>query len=361
MYHFLSGYTAKVAGTEMGVTEPQATFSACFGAAFLVWHPTKYAEMLADRMRAPRPQAWLVNTGWSGGAVRHRLAHQAGVHPGDHRCHSSRHARRRRRRREDPVFGLAVPAEVPGVPRRMLLPRDTWSDPAAYDRMAERLSRLFDEHFRQFAADASDETRNAGPRLAFAGRSESDTVRKACSDYLSRFACRVRCAAACGSYLRCTATDRKQSTASPAMERLCVKSRMLRIHHDGDRPVRGADVPPVARRATSGRAAGHAATARAAWQAASRRQPDARGGPRARPADVRAREHQHRPGPRRAGPATGPICLWSATTGRSSSPRRWRLPGWGASICTPRCCPSIAAPRRSIGPSITERPKPATR
>ncbi len=169
MYHFLSGYTAKVAGTEMGIKEPQATFSTCFGAAFLVWPPTKYAEMLAARLRAHGSQAWLVNTGWTGGPYgtgsRIPLEFTRAILDAIHRgvlddCPTA----------EEPVFGLSVPAEVPGVPRRILLPKNTWADPTAYDRMAERLCTLFEEHFRQFAAEASDETRAAGPRLAVAGR-----------------------------------------------------------------------------------------------------------------------------------------------------------------------------------------------
>jgi phosphoenolpyruvate carboxykinase (ATP) len=169
MYHFLSGYTAKVAGTEMGVREPQATFSACFGAAFLVWPPTKYAEMLAARLRAHGSQAWLVNTGWSGGAygvgsripLEYTRAIVDAIHSGGLASAATL---------EEPIFGLAIPADVPGVPTRILLPRNSWADPMAYDRTAERLALQFDEHFRKFADDPSEDIRAAGPRLDLAGK-----------------------------------------------------------------------------------------------------------------------------------------------------------------------------------------------
>ena len=136
MYHFISGYTAKVAGTEMGVTEPQATFSPCFGGPFLVWHPAKYAELLAAKMQQHKANAWLVNTGWSGGALRRRLADEAQADAGDHRRDSQRRAGHRPRRRSDPVFGFAVPTACPGVPAEILMPRNTWSDKASYDATA---------------------------------------------------------------------------------------------------------------------------------------------------------------------------------------------------------------------------------
>ena len=135
MYHFISGYTAKVAGTEMGVTDPEATFSACFGAAFLVWHPTKYAEMLAERMRAHEAQAWLINTGWSGGgygvgsriALAYTRAIIDAIHDGTlNDCPTV----------EDPIFGLAVPERVPRVPEGILRPHEAWTDHAAYHRSA---------------------------------------------------------------------------------------------------------------------------------------------------------------------------------------------------------------------------------
>jgi phosphoenolpyruvate carboxykinase (ATP) len=148
----------------MGVTEPEATFSACFGAAFLVWHPTRYAEMLARRLRGHSAQAWLINTGWSGGAYgtgsRIALAHTRAIidaiHDGAlHDC----------RTQEDPIFGLSVPERVPDVPDEILMPKNTWADPVAYQRTAEKLARLFEQNFRQYADAASAETRAAGPRL----------------------------------------------------------------------------------------------------------------------------------------------------------------------------------------------------
>jgi phosphoenolpyruvate carboxykinase (ATP) len=163
MYHFISGYTAKVAGTEVGVSEPQATFSACFGAAFLVWHPTKYAHLLADRMRAHRAQAWLVNTGWSGGAYgtgqRIKLAYTRAIIDAIHSGELARVPTV-----VDPTFGLAVPEHVEGVPDRILQPEKSWSDATAFQRTANKLARLFHENFRQFASEASAEVLAAGPR-----------------------------------------------------------------------------------------------------------------------------------------------------------------------------------------------------
>ena len=161
MYYFLSGYTAKVAGTERGVTEPQATFSACFGAVFLVWHPTRYAQMLGERLREHGSRVWLVNTGWSGGAygtgkrmklaytraiVRAALAGQLDTSATD----------------KDPIFGLAIPREVPGVPGDVLNPRGTWADAAAYDTQAKKLAGMFRKNFHKFG-DTDEKIRNAGP------------------------------------------------------------------------------------------------------------------------------------------------------------------------------------------------------
>ncbi|HEY6564612.1 MAG TPA: phosphoenolpyruvate carboxykinase (ATP), partial [Pirellulaceae bacterium] len=166
-YHFLSGYTAKVAGTEVGVTEPTTTFSACFGAAFLVWHPTKYAEMLDELMRAHDAQAWLVNTGWSGGAfgtgkrisLQHTRAIVEAIHSG---------ALARQTFVPDPVFQVEVPLECPGCPSQILVPRQAWNDPTAYDRAARSLARQFHEHFAEYAAEASPAVRDAAPRLELA-------------------------------------------------------------------------------------------------------------------------------------------------------------------------------------------------
>ncbi len=162
MYHFISGYTAKVAGTEMGVTEPQATFSACFGAAFMVWHPSKYAELLAEKMEQHGAAAWLVNTGWTGGPygtgsrinLRYTRAIIDAIHDGalDEGAYV-----------EDPLFGLAVPTSVPGVPAEILLPRQTWSDGEAYDRQARKLADLFTKNFEKYREGSSEAIINAGP------------------------------------------------------------------------------------------------------------------------------------------------------------------------------------------------------
>ncbi|MCG6919612.1 MAG: phosphoenolpyruvate carboxykinase (ATP) [Acidobacteria bacterium] len=165
MYHFISGYTAKVAGTERGVTEPIATFSACFGAPFMALHPTVYADMLGKLIAEHRSQCWLVNTGWTGGpyGTGHRMKIQ--------------HTRALIRSalegqldevefRTDPVFKVAVPREVPGVPREVLTPRDTWSDPKAYDAKADTLARLFADNFAEYAGSLEDAVKAAAPGRA---------------------------------------------------------------------------------------------------------------------------------------------------------------------------------------------------
>jgi len=162
MYHFISGYTAKVAGTEMGVTEPQATFSPCFGGPFLVWHPYRYAELLADKMKRHQARVWLVNTGWGGGpygvgkriSIRNTRAILEGIHNG---------ALARATTMRDPVFGFDVVTECPGVPPEILRPRNTWSDQAAYDATARKLAGLFRENFRNYESGVSAEIRAAGP------------------------------------------------------------------------------------------------------------------------------------------------------------------------------------------------------
>jgi phosphoenolpyruvate carboxykinase (ATP) len=162
MYHFISGYTAKVAGTEVGVTEPQATFSPCFGGPFLVWHPNKYAELLAAKMRQHQARVWLVNTGWGGGRYgvgkRISLAHTRAIVDA---IHGGALAAARTER--DPVFGFDVVTECPHVPREILLPRRAWSDPSAYDAAARHLADLFRRNFRTYEAGVSAEIRAAGP------------------------------------------------------------------------------------------------------------------------------------------------------------------------------------------------------
>ena len=163
MYYFLSGYTAKVAGTERGVTEPQATFSACFGAVFLDWHPTKYADMLGALLKRHGSRVWLVNTGWSGGAYgegkRMKLAYtRAMVRAAlDGRLDDVVTAK-------DPIFGLEVPQDVPGVPGEVMTPRGTWRDPAAYDAQAKKLAEMFRQNIEKFGDQVDARVKAAGPR-----------------------------------------------------------------------------------------------------------------------------------------------------------------------------------------------------
>jgi phosphoenolpyruvate carboxykinase (ATP) len=151
MVYFVNGYTAKIAGTEVGVKEPQATFSPCFGGPFLVWHPQKYADLLADRIRTHNANVWLVNTGWSGGPYgvgsRMKLAYTRAIidaiHSGVLKDVPTQ---------LDPIFGLRVATTCPNVPTEILNPRSSWSDPAAYDLSARKLAFLFAENYAQFQA-----------------------------------------------------------------------------------------------------------------------------------------------------------------------------------------------------------------
>jgi phosphoenolpyruvate carboxykinase (ATP) len=163
MYHFISGYTARVAGTEVGVTEPQATFSACFGAPFLVWHPAKYAELLAEKMRRHATNVYLVNTGWTGGShgtgQRMKLKHTRAIIDAIHAGALVGAPATR-----DPVFGFDVLTAVPNVPSEVLVPRTTWPDPAAYDTTARKLAKLFRDNFRAYEGGVSAEIRAGEPR-----------------------------------------------------------------------------------------------------------------------------------------------------------------------------------------------------
>ena len=163
MYHFMSGYTAKVAGTEAGINEPQATFSTCFGAPFLPLHPSVYAKLLGEKIATHKAQCWLFNTGWTGGP--YGVGQRMNIH----------HTRSMLRAalngdlddvpyRADPLFGLQVPQTCPGVPAEVLNPRDTWDDKQAYDVKARDLASRFVENFRQFT-DAPPEIRAAGPSV----------------------------------------------------------------------------------------------------------------------------------------------------------------------------------------------------
>jgi phosphoenolpyruvate carboxykinase (ATP) len=164
MYHFISGYTAKVAGTEVGVTEPEATFSPCFGGPFMVWHPGKYAELLAERIRKHGSTVWLVNTGWTGGpfavGTRMKLGHTRAIIDAIH----SR-ALRSATAVEDPIFGVQIPTECPGVPSQLLRPRGTWEDPTRYDEAARKLAFLFRDNFKQYEKGVTAEVRAAGPKI----------------------------------------------------------------------------------------------------------------------------------------------------------------------------------------------------
>src|SRR5580765_1099014 len=149
MYHFISGYTAKVAGTEMGVKEPSATFSPCFGGPFLVWHPSKYAELLAAKMKKHGSRVWLVNTGWGGGAYgtgkRIKLKHTRAIIDAIHGGALAGITTER-----DPIFGFDVPTACPGAPAEILWPRDTWADKTAYDAAAKKLAGLFTDNFKKY-------------------------------------------------------------------------------------------------------------------------------------------------------------------------------------------------------------------
>jgi phosphoenolpyruvate carboxykinase (ATP) len=161
-YYFLSGYTAKVAGTERGVLEPQPTFSACFGAAFLVWHPTKYSKMLGELLHKHDADVWLINTGWSGGPYgvgkRMKLSHTRAM------VRAALAGELKNVKTEtDEIFGLSVPIEIEGVPSKVLNPRSTWADPAAYDAQAKKLARMFRENFDKFG-NVDPAIKNAGPK-----------------------------------------------------------------------------------------------------------------------------------------------------------------------------------------------------
>ncbi|WP_138429517.1 phosphoenolpyruvate carboxykinase (ATP) [Fodinibius saliphilus] len=164
MYHFISGYTAKVAGTERGVTEPQATFSACFGAPFMPLHPTVYAELLAKKIRKHNSTVWLLNTGWTGGP--HGVGHRMELtHTRQMLSEALNGNIADVEFKIDPVFGLAIPKHVDGVPNDVLIPRNTWDDQNAYDEKADQLAKMFAENFEQFENEASDELIKAGPKV----------------------------------------------------------------------------------------------------------------------------------------------------------------------------------------------------
>ena len=161
-YHFLSGYTAKVAGTERGITEPEPNFSTCFGAPFLPLHPDVYSRMLGEKIAAHRANVWLVNTGWSGGPfgvgqrmkIAYTRAMVSAALNGELESVPTETA---------PIFGFAVPTACPGVPSSVLNPRNTWSDKDAYDAQAKKLAGMFAKNFEKFADRVPQEVREAGP------------------------------------------------------------------------------------------------------------------------------------------------------------------------------------------------------
>jgi len=166
MYHFMSGYTAKVGGTEKGMgSEPQATFSACFGAPFMVLHPFKYAKLLDDKINNHEANCWLVNTGWTGGPYgtgkRYKIAHtramvKAALNGDLDDIEFFK----------DPIFGIEVPKTCPGIPTEILDQRSTWQDKNAYDDKARKLAQMFIDNFKQFDDEAPDNVKKAGPVVA---------------------------------------------------------------------------------------------------------------------------------------------------------------------------------------------------
>ncbi|MCB0131791.1 MAG: phosphoenolpyruvate carboxykinase (ATP), partial [Caldilineaceae bacterium] len=162
MYHFISGYTAKVAGTERGVTEPEATFSACFGAPFMPLHPSKYAELLGKKIAEHGVQVWLVNTGWTAGPygvgyrmpIKYTRAMVNAALNGELEGIETV---------EDPIFNLHIPTSCPNVPSEVMIPRNTWTDEDAYVAQAKKLAGMFVTNFKKYADGTSDAVLAAGP------------------------------------------------------------------------------------------------------------------------------------------------------------------------------------------------------
>jgi phosphoenolpyruvate carboxykinase (ATP) len=153
MYHFLAGYTAKVAGTEAGVTEPQATFSPCFGAPFMALPPSTYARLLGEKIEQHDVSVWLINTGWSGGPCGDGQRMKLSLTRAMVKATLSG-SLNQVKTKINPVFGVHVPVEVPDVPAEVLDPRRTWKDPAAYDAKARELARMFANNFDEDGGDA---------------------------------------------------------------------------------------------------------------------------------------------------------------------------------------------------------------
>jgi phosphoenolpyruvate carboxykinase (ATP) len=171
MYQFISGYTAKVAGTERGVTEPSPTFSACFGAAFLPLHPTVYADLLAEKLETHGTQVYMINTGWTGGAygvgerisLTHTRACVRAALNGEFDDNEASFTK-------EPVFGFQVPTSLPGVPDSLLDARGSWDDPTAYDDQARKLAALFRANYKQFRDPTKTDYEMYGPIIPTLGR-----------------------------------------------------------------------------------------------------------------------------------------------------------------------------------------------
>jgi ATP-dependent phosphoenolpyruvate carboxykinase len=164
MYHFLSGYTAKVAGTERGITEPQATFSACFGAAFLTLHPTKYAELLKEKLELHDSTAFLVNTGWTGGAygVGERMSIKQTRACINSILDGSIH---KQEMRKDTLFNFEVPIELDGVPKNVCNPREAWEDKELYDKQSIELAKMFRDNYLQYTGEGIPDYTEFGPQI----------------------------------------------------------------------------------------------------------------------------------------------------------------------------------------------------
>lgn len=164
MYHFMSGYTAKLAGTEKGINEPQAVFSACFGAPFMVLHPFKYARLLDDKIRKHNVNCWMINTGWTGGSYgvgeRIKIAHTRAMVKA-----ALTGALEKETMTKDPIYGFDIPKACPGVPAKVLNQRNTWKDKKAFDKAADKLAGMFAANFRQFEDEAPEEVKKAGPQI----------------------------------------------------------------------------------------------------------------------------------------------------------------------------------------------------
>jgi phosphoenolpyruvate carboxykinase (ATP) len=164
MYHFLSGYTAKVAGTEAGIKEPQATFSSCFGAPFMALPPTTYAKLLGEKIARHKVDVWLVNTGWSGGPYGEgkrmdlslTRAMVSAVLSGQLKDIKTE---------IDPIFGLGIPLSCPGVPVQVLNPRNTWKIMMLMTKRRRELAKMFNENFKEYEKDTLSEVKAAGPKV----------------------------------------------------------------------------------------------------------------------------------------------------------------------------------------------------